>query len=169
GIAIIAATLSDEQSVDDVKKVILDNIAELTKQAPTKEEVDRAKTRIIQGMDRTMANSQQLAMQLNEVIASGDWRLYFTNYEELKRVTAEDVTAVAQRYFKDSNRTVGMFIPEAAPERTVVPEPPGIDTLLATYKPDINVDAGEALDPAPSALEKRIRRSTLGGAPNSLR
>jgi zinc protease len=162
GVAVLRATLSDDQSLDEVKKIALDTIAVLAREAPTKEEVDRAKTRIVQGMDRTIANSQNLAMQLNELIASGDWRLFFTNYEEIRRVSAEDVMSVAQRYFKDSNRTVGLFIPEAAPSRTVVPDAPSMDTLLASYTPDIKVDSGEALDPSPAALEKRIRRSTIG-------
>ena len=54
-----------------------------------------------------------------------------------------------------------MFIPEAAPERTTVPEAPSIDELLVSHKPEINVDVGEALDPSPASIEKRIRRSTL--------
>lgn len=169
GLALVSATLSDDQSLDEVKKVIFDTIATLAHEGPTDEEMNRAKTRIIQGMDRAFADSRRLAMQMTEVIASGDWRLLFTNYEETKRVTAEDVTSVAQRYFKESNRTVGMFIPEAAPDRTTVPEAPGIDTLLTSYKPEINVDAGEALDPSPAALEKRIQRSTLDGRSTGFR
>ena len=88
GFVMVRATLNDDQSLEDAKKIALETIADLAHDAPGQEEVDRAKTRIVQGMDRTMANSQQLAMQLNEIIASGDWRLLFTNYEELKRVTA---------------------------------------------------------------------------------
>ena len=103
-------------------------------------------------------------MDMNEVIADGDWRLLFTNYEEIKRVTAEDVAQVAKTYFKDSNRTVGMFIPEdTTPDRTTVPAAPPIDALLSTYTPDIKVETGEALDPSPAAIEKRIQRSTLPG------
>ncbi len=146
-----------------MKKIILDTVADLARKAPTEEEVERAKTRIVQGMDRSFANSQQLAMQLTDVIADGDWRLLFTNYEELKRVTAEDVTQVAKTYFKDSNRTVGTFIPETAPDRTTVPDAPAIETLLSLYTPDIKVETGEALDPSPAAIEKRIKRSTLPG------
>src|SRR5215831_4606091 len=163
GVVLVSATLSDDQSLDEVKKIIIENMAALTREAPTKEEVDRAKTRIIQGMDRSFANSQQLAMQLTDVIADGDWRLRFTNYEEVKRVTAEDVTQVAKTYFKDSNRTVGSFIPETAPDRTTVPAAPTVTALLNTYTPDIKVETGEALDPSPASIEKRIKRSTLPG------
>lgn len=163
GVVLVTASLSDDQSLDEVKKIVLDNVSDLVREAPTKEEVDRAKTRIIQTMDRTFANSQQLAMQLTDTIADGDWRLLFTNYEEIKRVTAEDVTQVAKTYFKDSNRTIGMFIPEAAPNRTTVPAAPAMDALLSSYSPDIKVDTGEAIDPSPAAIEKRIKRATLPG------
>src|SRR5262249_44776093 len=104
GVGPILPTLNAHPSLGQGKKNIFDTIASLTREAPTKEEVDRAKTRVIQGMDRTFANSQQLAMPLTDVIADGDWRLLFANYEEIKRVTDEDVTQVAKTYFKDSNR-----------------------------------------------------------------
>jgi len=170
GVVMLSSTLSDTQSLAEVKKIMLDAVAALGHDTPpTAEEVDRAKTRIIQGMDRGMANSQQLAMQLNEVIASGNWQLLFTNYEEIKRVTPADVARVAATYLKDSNRTVGMFIPETAPDRTIVPEAPSLESLLSTYTPHITVESGEVLDPAPLAIEKRIQRSILGGQTDGIR
>src|SRR5262249_6272486 len=60
GLITISATLNDEQSLDEVKKIVLDQVAKLTAEPPTKEEVDRARTRGLQQMDRTSANSQQL-------------------------------------------------------------------------------------------------------------
>jgi zinc protease len=164
GVVLFSSTLSDEQSVDEVKKIIIDAVAELAAKPPTEEEVERAKTRITQGMDRSFANSQQLAMMMTDVVGSGDWRLLFTNYAELKKVTTEDVSQVARTYFRDSNRTVGRFIPESvAPERTTVPAAPSMETLLSLYTPDIKVETGEAIDPSPAAIEKRIKRSTLPG------
>ena len=167
GVTTISATLGDDQSLDVVQHTILDALGQLGRDAPTAEEVTRAKTGIVQRMDRSFANSQQLAASLTDVIADGDWRLLFTNYEELKRVSPDDVKRVASTYFRDSNLTVGRFIPEAkAPVRTEVPDAPAVDTLLKTYSPNIHVDAGEALDPSPASLEKRITRSTL---PSGLR
>jgi len=163
GLVTVTATLNDDQSLDEVKKVVLDNIAGLSSEPPTKEEVDRARTRILQGMDRNFANSQSLALNLTETIADGDWRLLFTNYEEIKRVTSEDVQQVAKTYFKDSNRTIGMFIPDKTPDRTTVPDAPTLEALLRTYTPDIKVETGEAIDPSPAAVEKRIKRTTLPG------
>ncbi len=163
GLITFSATIGDDQSLDDVKNIAVDVIAGVSREGPTEEELHRAKTRIIQGMDREMANSQQLAMSMTEVIASGDWRLLFTNYEEVKSVTAADVVRVAAQYFKASNRTVGVFVPETAPDRTTVPAAPTMDSLLSSYRPNITVEAGEAVDPSPATLEKRIRRVALPG------
>ena len=140
GVIELSARLSNEQNLGDVKKTMLETIAGVITEPPTQEEVDRAKIRTIQAMDREMANSQQMAVNvLTETVADGDWRLIFTNYQEIKSVTPEDVVRVAKLYFKDSNRTVGMFIPDAAPDRTTVPDAPPMDKLLTEFKPNITM------------------------------
>jgi zinc protease len=127
--------------------------------------VDRAKERIIQGMDREFSNTQLMSTRvLTEVVADGDWRLLFTNYEEIRATTPEDIVRVAKLYLKDSNRTVGVFIPvSSTPDRTVVPDAPPMEKLLTDYKPNITVQEGEVLEPAPAAVEKRIVRTQLPG------
>jgi zinc protease len=164
GVVEFSSTLSKDQKLDDVKKTMLEAIAGLITEAPTKEEVDRAKQRIIQRMDREMSNTQAMVVNaLTEVVADGDWRLLFTNYAEIKSVTPEDVNRVVKLYLKDSNRTVGMFIPDAAPDRTTVPDAPAMDALLTEFKPNVTVSEGEVLDPSPASVEKRIVRSQLPG------
>jgi zinc protease len=164
GVIELSARLSDEQNLGDVKKAMLETISGIIAEPPTQEEVDRAKTRTIQAMDREMANSQVMAVNvLTETVAEGDWRLLFTNYQEIKSVTPEDVVRVAKLYLKDSNRTVGMFIPDAAPDRTTVPDAPPMAKLLTDFKPNITMAEGEVLDPTPAVVEKRIVRTTLPG------
>ncbi len=164
GLIELSARLSNEQNLGDVKKTMLETIAGVITEAPTQEEIDRAKTRIIQAMDREMANSQAMAVNvLTDVVADGDWRLIFTNYQEIKSVTPEDVVRVAKLYLKDSNRTVGMFIPDAAPDRTTVPDAPPMDKLLTEFKPNITMAEGEVLDPTPAVVEKRVIRTTTPG------
>jgi zinc protease len=162
-VSTISATLNDEQSIDEVRKIIGETLAGLVNNPPTSEEVNRAKTNIVQRMDREFAGSQNLAMIMTDMVASGDWRLLFTNFEEIKRATSEDIVRVAKLYFKDSNRTVGVFIPDAAPDRVSVPESPTIDQLLRDYPTSIDITDGEVLDPSPANIEKRITRSKLPG------
>ena len=161
GVMIVSANLNDEQSIEEVQTILLNTLDDLAREGPTAEEVERARMRILQRMDRMMADSRRFAMSLTESAAAGDWRLLFTNYEGIRQVTREDVQGVAERYLKVSNRTVGTFIAEPDIERAVIPAAPGIDALLAAYTPNISVEAGEALDPSPARLEARIERSAL--------
>jgi len=161
GFVLASATLSKEQSLDEARKAIIDTVAGMVSEPPTKEEVDRAKARIVQGMEQQMRNSQAAARLLSESIGAGDWRLYFLNYDQLKAVTPEDVARVAKVYFKASNRTVGEFIPEAKPDRTEVPEAPPIESSLKNFKGTMDTSQGEAFDPSPANIEKRVQRSQL--------
>jgi zinc protease len=161
GFVLVSANLSKDQSLDDVRKTIVDTVAGVVSEPPSKEEIEREKTRIVQAMERNMTNSQQAALGLTSMIASGDWRLFFKNYDELKRVTPDDVVRVAKLYFKASNRTVGEFIPDAAPDRTVVPPGDDLEAVFKDYKTTLAVSQGEAFDPSPANIEKNLIRAKL--------
>ncbi len=161
GFVLATATLSAEQSPDEARKAIVDTIAAVASDAPTADEVARAKARILQSMETRMANSQQAALGLSETIAAGDWRLYFVNYDQITAVTPADLVRVAKQYFKASNRTVGYFLPTPAPDRTEVPATPDLDSMLRDYKTGLSVSAGEAFDSSPANVEQHLRRSKL--------
>jgi zinc protease len=163
GVIVTAATLSDEQSIEEARKAMIDTIAGIAAEPPSKEEVERIKTRTLREMERRLANSQQFALTLTEMIADGDWRIYFTNYDQIKAVTPQDVVRVAKLYFKDSNRTVGAFIPTANPDRTVVPETPDLAEMFRDYKSSLASSEAEAFDPTPASIEKHITRTRLPG------
>jgi len=161
GYILASATLNDSQSLDDAKKTVLDTIAGMVTEPPSKDEVERAKTRILRGSERTLANSQALAMALSETASQGDWRLFFSNYDDISKVTPDDLARVAKLYFKESNMTVGEFIPTTAPDRTVVPASEDVRTMFDGYKTALSVGDGEAFDPTPQNIEKHITRATL--------
>jgi zinc protease len=166
GFVMVQAGLSKDQSLDDARKAIIDTVAGVVSEPPTKEEVEKEKTRILQSMEQRMNNSQQAALGLSETIASGDWRLFFLNYDQIKTVTPEDVVRVAKLYFKESNRTVGEFIPTPEPDRTQVPSSPDLDSVFQSYKSGLTISQGEAFDPVPANIEKHLIRSKL---PNGLK
>ena len=166
GFVMVSAGLSKDQSLDEARKAILDTVAGVVSEPPTKEEVEKEKARILHGMELRMSNSQGAALGLSEMIASGDWRLFFLNYDQIKSVNPDDVVRVAKLYFKASNRTVGEFIPTAAPDRTEVPAASDLDAVLKDYKTALTVAQGEAFDPTPANIEKHLMRSKL---PNGLK
>ena len=85
----------------------------------------------------------------------GDWRLYFLHRDRLRKVTVEDVQRRGGKYFKPSNRTLGLFIPTAKPDRAEIPATPDVAAMLKDYKGDAGVAAGEAFDPSPANIESR--------------
>jgi zinc protease len=161
GFVLVSAGLSKDQSLDEARKTILDTIDGVAKEPPTKEEVEKEKARILHSMEMRMANSQQAALGLSEMIASGDWRLFFLNYDQIKTVTPDDVVRVAKLYFKESNRTVGEFIPTAAPDRIEIPATSDLEAVFKDYKTGMTVAQGEVFDPAPSNIEKHLTRVKL--------
>ena len=56
-----------------------------TAQAPiTAEEVERARTRLLNDIEKTVSNVRSLALNLTETIAMGDWRLLFVHRDRLR-------------------------------------------------------------------------------------
>lgn len=166
GFVLASATLADDQSLDDVRTTLTSTIAGLATEPPTRDEVERVKTRMVRQLEQSMNNSQQMGMGLTSTISQGDWRLFFLDYERIKAVTPEDIARVAKLYFKDSNRTVGVFLPTANPDRTEVPETPSLSSVLTGLTTTIPVNSAEAFDPTPANVEKHLTRLTL---PNGMK
>jgi zinc protease len=71
------------------------------------------------------------------------------------------VVRVAKSYFKASNRTVGYYIPDMAPDRTVVPPTPDLGSTLSNYKSTVTVAHGETFDPTIANISSRLVTSKL--------
>lgn len=128
----------------------------------TEDEVSLAKTRLLTQMDVTMTRTQQFATHLSEWIALGDWRMFFRYRDYVSNVTAAAVNRAAQTHLIRSNRTVGVFLPEAqAPLRAEIPPPPDLQVALRDYVGPPGIGGGEAFDSTPANIESRTRRATL--------
>ena len=162
-LAIFGAEVRQGDSLDAARDALLTTIEGITATPPTKDEVERARSQILKDIELALNNSDQIGVTLSEFIGAGDWRLYFLHRDRLRKVTPEEVTETAARYFKPSNRTLGMFIPTAKPDRAEIPAAPDLSATLKDYKGDATVTAGEAFDPSPANIEARTARSTAGG------
>ena len=127
----------------------------------TGEEVDRAKTSLLNSVERTFNDPESIALELSEWAAMGDWRLFFLRRDRIETVEPEDVHRVAAEYLKPDNRTVGFFYPTDEPDRAEIPDPPDIASALDGYTGREAIAAGEAFDPSPSNIEQRTTRYTL--------
>jgi zinc protease len=155
------AQLSPDQNLEEAKQILLKTVEDFAKEPPSKEEVDRVKTRIAKNIELAFANSQAIALDLTEYAAEGDWRMLFLERDRLKAVTPEDVERVAKAYLKESNRTLGEFIPTKTPDRSEIPATPTDAETFKNFKGGATVTEGEVFDPSPSNIESRITRAKL--------
>jgi len=160
---LLGAEVRKEQSLDEARSELLKVIENISSQPVTKEEVDRARTNLLKEVELGLNSSERVGLELSEWIGMGDWRLLFINRDRLRKVTPEDVQRVAAYYLKQSNRTLGMFIPTEKPDRAEIPATPDVPALVKDYKGDAVVAAGEAFDPSPSNIDSRTLRTTVGG------
>src|SRR5262249_11832773 len=129
----------------------------------TAEEVGRARAKLLAGREQLMKDSNRIGITLSDWAGKGDWRLFFLHRERLTKGTPDDVTRGAARYLPRSNPTPGLCRPTAQVARTPIPGRPDVAALLKDYKGGAAVAAGEAFDPTPENIEKRVQRSELPG------
>ncbi|MEI8326294.1 MAG: insulinase family protein, partial [Betaproteobacteria bacterium] len=161
GYMIFWAELSKTQSMPEARKLMLEQLENVKKQPITAEELRRAKASMLSDIDNTINKSQDLAIALSESISKGDWRLFFLTRDRVEALTLADVQRVAENYLKESNRTLGQFVPTKTIDRTVIPKTPDLAQLLANYQGKAAVTEGEVFDVTPSAIEQRTSRQTL--------
>lgn len=161
GYVLFMAELNKTQSLTEARKVLLQELEGLQKNPITEAELKRAKASLLSEIDKTINDPQKLAVQLSESIANGDWRLFFLQRDRIENLKVSDLQNVGLNYFKESNRTLGQFIPTATPDRSKLPEPVDVAKLVADYKGKTGASEGEVFDISPANIEKRTQRLAL--------
>jgi zinc protease len=161
GLFLAGAVVNKTDSLDSARDTLLDTIAAVIKEPPSKDEVERAKTRLLKNIDISLRNAEGVGLFMSEWEAIGDWRLLFVDRDRLRNVTPEDVKRVATAYLKPSNRTMGEFIPDAKPDRSEIPARTDVAAAVKDYKGEAVMAQGEAFDPSPKNIETRTERLTL--------
>lgn len=161
GYTIFLTTLSKDQDVATAKKTLITTVEGVAKEKITEEELKRAKTTLLNEIEKTMNNPQAFCVELSESIAMGDWRLFFLQRDRIEALTVADVERVALNYFKEDNRSFGQFLPVEKPDRTEIPTTPDVAKLVDGYKGKVAMVTGEVFDATPANIEKRTEKSTL--------
>ncbi|HTJ77985.1 MAG TPA: pitrilysin family protein [Rariglobus sp.] len=127
-LAIVYAALAPGAKHADVEKIALDEIARLKKDGVTATEVSSAINQMVASSAYSRDGAFAIASNLNEYIAVGDWALYATIDDAIKKVTPDDVKRVANEYFDTDQSTTGWFMPILPPEGAPLPPPPTLGT-----------------------------------------
>jgi len=163
GYSYFDAEILKDKSLDDAAKTMFSLFDNLKNTPVTEEETDRAKNKFLKYFEQTYNNSERVGLTMSEYIAKGDWRLWFQYRDRLEKVTAADVNRVIAEYFKPSNRTTGLFYPDAAPDRAKIPASPDLATSLKDYKGKAALTQAEEFDPSPANIASRTKSGIIDG------
>jgi zinc protease len=114
GALYVSATLRPGATTEDVEKVIYEEIERLKKEPIADWELQKAKNNTRRGIINGLQSSLSRAITLSQyAIYYNDPGLLNTRLDKVSAVTKEDVQRVANKYLRDTNRTVVITIPKA--------------------------------------------------------
>jgi zinc protease len=160
-VLILGAQLPGSASLDTARATLVKTLDAVATEPITEADVDRARTKYLKDFERTTSDPERMGVALSTAIGQGDWRLFFLQRDQVRKLKAADVQRVAASYLVPDNRTLGMFIPTANPKRP--PKPVLVDAapLVKDYKGDAAVAQGEAFDATPENIDRRTERVKL--------
>jgi len=162
GLLTVIAVVPKDGDRAKAETELLQQAERIAQRPVAQQEVDEAKQRIGNAYDLYFTDVNAVGMGLSEFQSAGDWRLLFTSRDAIEKVTAEDVNRVAAAYLKQSNRTLGRFVPTDAPDRVEIAAAPAVASLVDGYTGRAAVSAGENFDPSPQNIQARTQTFTLG-------
>ena len=163
GVATFMVEVRDPKNVAKVKETLTSVVESLGTTKLDEVELERWRNAELKEFDQLFADSEQVAIQLSEYAALGDWRTMFTHKEHIKKVTLADVTRVAKAYFKASNRTLGEFVPTKDADRAPLTEAPAIAMIVDGVKDSGGGEQGEVFTATLDTLDQRLVKKDLKG------
>jgi zinc protease len=145
----------------DALLAALEGTQRVPRERVTDAEVERARTALLNDLEKAPLDSLGYVRWLGEFASMGDWRLFFLYRERVRQVSTADVQRALDTYFKPANRVLGVFVPTDKPERAEIPPAPDLGAAITAFKSSETVQAGEAFDPTPANIEARVIRRTL--------
>ncbi len=107
------ASLAPGASHSQVEKVMTSEIETLKTGGVTDTEVSSAVNQLLAASAFARDGSFAIASAINEFIAAGDWTLFVTINDALRKVSPGDIKRVANRYLQEDQSTTGWFVPLA--------------------------------------------------------
>jgi zinc protease len=163
GYAYFGASLRKDMPLDAARTALISTLEGFATDPISDDEVERARTQLLNDVDLALTNPRELGIALSEFIAMGDWRLFFLYRDGLRQVKREDVQRIAAQYLKTANRTLGIFVPTSQPDRAEIAPAPDVAALVKDYKGAAAVAAGETFDPTAANIDARTMVQQLPG------
>ena len=161
GVLILGATLAPGQDLDKARAEMAATVDALRAEPVTAEELERARTQWLNAWDQGNSDPERIGVALSGAIALGDWRLHFLQRDAVRKVTLADVRRVADEWLVPDNRTVGLYVPTAKPQRPPQATRVDVAALVKGYRGDAASAAVEVFEATPANLDARTQLATL--------
>jgi len=124
---LLDGTPAPGKSIAELEQAMRAEITRIQQEGVSEQELDRVKTQLVaaQTYKRDSLFAQAMEIGQSEVVGLG-WRSIDRMIAKLRSVTAAEVKAVANRYFKDDTLTVATLDPQPVSEKKTRPEAPGV-------------------------------------------
>ena len=163
GPLILGAAIAPGQDVQQARAAMVTVIDGLAKEPVTAEELERARIGWLNGWEQGFSDPESIGVAISEAVALGDWRLYFLQRDLVRKLTLADINRVAVEWLRPDNRTVGLFLPTAKPERAPQGARVDVAAQVKDYKGDLAAAVAEAFDPTPANLDARSQSAQMPG------
>jgi zinc protease len=149
GYSYFECEIPKDKELKTAQDTFLQTMNEVPKMTFTEDDLKRAKNDLLKQFENTYNKTINLSIALTENIGAGDWRLFFIDRDNVEKLTLADIQNVAKKYYLQSNRTWGRFVPENNAERVKVSDTPDIAVLTNGYK-------GKALEANKATFETSV-------------
>ena len=105
------ATAAQGKKIEDVERALLEEIGKLKTTPPSEQEVQRAKNQVEASFVMQQDSIYMQARTIGTFEMAVGWKFIDTYLDGIRKVTAEDVRRVAQKYLVDEQKTTGILIP----------------------------------------------------------
>ncbi len=160
---ILGVTLAPGQDIDKARTEMARVVDGLRTEAVTAQELERARTQWLNDWEQGHTDPERVGVALSEAIANGDWRLYFLQRDQVRKLTLADVNRVATAWLRPDNRTVGLYRPTARPDRAPQSARVDVAALVQGYRGDVAEAAVESFVATPANIDSRTLLSQLKG------
>jgi len=161
GYALLGAVTEKPEQAETLRSTLRQTLDNLQADAFQQADLDRVRAQMITAWEKNHANPVALASNLSEAVALGDWRLYFLQRDRLDSVTLDEVREHTLAYLVPDNRSIGLYLPTAQPQRAPVSEAVDLTALLADYHYAHEQADVAAFDASPANIQAQTLRRSL--------
>lgn len=113
---VVSGTPAEGRNVAELEAALRAEIARVADEGVSPEELERVRTQLIAAQVYKRDSMMAQAMEIGRLESAGiRWRDIDTLLEKIRSVTAEEVRAVAKKYFGDAALTVAVLDPQPLP------------------------------------------------------